>query len=312
MKRDLIGEYLAHLVVEKGFSDNTIAAYRRDLKALSDWAAPRPLEDLKREDIIAWVRWLAVDRGLQPRSIGRALAAVHSFYHFLQLDGYREDNPTADLRIPRKAFSLPVVLSTEDVERLLAGPNVETIEGVRDRAILELLYATGLRVSELVALAPEDIDFDRGLVLVRSGKGRKQRQVPCGRSALDWLRRYLELSGGGKKRRYLFASAACGRALTRQQVWRLVRRYAEMAGFWATPHVLRHSFATHMIERGADCRSVQLLLGHADIETTQIYTHLTTRKLREVYDAHHPRARLYPTVESKQICARHAREKRRF
>lgn len=287
MGRDLVKEYLLQLVVEKGASANTVESYRRDLEKLRRWSGARPVEQLGREDLSAWLRHLA-EQGLSARSITRAVAAVRGFYRFLLVDGYRADDPTADLARPRSSPALPRALHLADVERLLAAPPEESLEGVRDRALLELLYATGLRASEIIALAPSDVDMERGLLLVRSGKGQKARHVPFGRSAQEALARY-EQRLQRPARAHLFVDAR-GRGLTRQQVWRIVRRWADRVGVQATPHTFRHSFATHMLEHGADCRSVQMLLGHSDLAATQIYTHVTSARLRAVYDARHPRA----------------------
>lgn len=289
MGRDLIKEYLLQLVVEKGASANTVEAYRRDLERLRRWSGARPLELLRREDLSAWLRHLA-EQGLSARSVERAIAAVRGFYRFLLIDGHRTDDPTADLVRPRSSPALPHALHIEEVERVLAAPSEDSLEGLRDRALLELLYATGLRASEIINLAPADVDMDRGLLLVRSGKGQKGRHVPFGRSAQEALARYEERLKR-PARAYLFVDER-GRRLTRQHVWRIVRRWADQAGVQATPHTFRHSFATHMMERGADCRSVQMLLGHSDLAATQIYTHVTSARLRAVYDAHHPRALL--------------------
>ncbi len=231
--------------------------------------------------------------GLSPRSVSRALSTVRGFYRFLLVDGHLTTDPTANLISPQAGQKLPRFLTEEEMGRLLGAPDTTTAEGVRDRTLIELLYATGLRVSELVSLTRRSIDLDRGL-LNCTGKGSKQRQVPVGRGALEWLQKYQTARRAlldGRESERLFVAAG-GRALTRQAVWTTLRDYAEGAGLrGVSPHVLRHSFATHLLEHGADTRSVQAMLGHSDLATTQIYTHVTGERLRNVYEKHHPRAR---------------------
>jgi integrase/recombinase XerD len=221
------------------------------------------------------------------------LSAVRGFYRFLLLDGHVKADPTADIMPPQAGQKLPRFLTQEEMERLLQAPDTTTPEGVRDRALMELLYATGLRVSELVSLTISSVDLDTG-VLFCTGKGSKQRRVPVGRSALEWLQRH------GAARRALLAGRESqrlfvgylGRPLTRQHVWATLKREAARAGIQGvTPHVLRHSFATHLLEHGADTRSVQAMLGHSDLATTQIYTHVTSERIRSVYERHHPRSK---------------------
>ncbi|HEV3468793.1 MAG TPA: site-specific tyrosine recombinase XerD [Pyrinomonadaceae bacterium] len=294
MPRDLIREYLLYLKVEKGLAANSVGAYRRDLRRLREWAGARGRapEALDKADVSQFMMSLARG-GLAPRSTARVLAAVRGFYRFLLLDGHVSADPTAELAAPQAAQKLPRFLTQEEVERLLAAPDASTPEGVRDRAMIELLYATGLRVSELVSLPLGSVDLEGG-VLRCTGKGSKQRRVPVGRSALGWLQRHeaarrVLLDGAESPR--LFVGPR-GAALSRQTFWATLRGYAERAGLReVSPHVLRHSFATHLLEHGADTRSVQAMLGHSDLQTTQIYTHVTGARLRAVYEKHHPRAK---------------------
>ncbi|HEV2707593.1 MAG TPA: site-specific tyrosine recombinase XerD [Pyrinomonadaceae bacterium] len=295
MARDLIREHLSYVQVEKGLAANSLASYRRDLAKLRAWAESRGRQphELAKEDVSQWV--MSMTRaGLSPRSVARALSAARGFFHFLLLDGHVKADPTADIPAPQAAQKLPRFLTQEETERLLEAPDTSTTEGLRDRALIELLYACGLRVSELVSLKTGQIDLDQG-VLSCSGKGSKQRRIPVGRSALAWLEKYLHARRwllDGRDSQLLFVAGG-GRPLTRQNVWASLKRYAVAAGLsGVTPHVLRHSFATHLLERGADTRSVQALLGHSDLATTQIYTHVTSERLRSTYERCHPRARL--------------------
>ena len=291
--RDLIRELLDYLRVEKGLAQNTLASYSLDLEKLRRWAeiCGKELHALKRADMAHWGRWLE-QAGLAPRSVARAISTARGFFTYLLRDGVIREDPMSGLDAPQAPQALPKVLSCAEVEQLLSALDGETPAGLRDRALMELLYATGLRVSELVALKISDIDSERGL-LTCQGKGSKQRRVPIGRSALSWLARYLNarralVTVHGSK--YLFVSDA-GQALTRHLVWQLVKRSAQRAGIGhISPHTLRHSFATHLMQHGADSRSVQSLLGHSDLATTQVYTHMTSLHLRTTYRRCHPRA----------------------
>ncbi len=294
MPRDFIREYLLYLQVEKGLAGNSVESYRRDLGRLKDWAercgcAP---ERLGKKDLTQLLMSFTRD-GLSPRSAARALSAVRGFYRYLLLDGHIKADPTAELAAPHAEQKLPRFLTQEEMARLLEAPDTSTDEGLRDRALIELLYATGVRVSELVSLSKSSIDIDAG-ILHCTGKGSKQRRVPVGRAAIGWLQKYdaarRSLLAGAKDTNRLFIGLS-GRPLTRQNVWAALKRYADKAGILGvTPHVLRHSFATHLLEHGADTRSVQAMLGHSDLATTQIYTHVTNERLRAVYHRHHPRA----------------------
>lgn len=291
-RRNLVREYLTYLQVEKGLAGNSLQSYRRDLTRLEDWAvrAGKPVEELERPDLRAWIASLSRE-GLAPRSVSRATSAARGFYRFLMLDGHIKRHPAEDLDTPQASAHLPRFLSEDEMERLLAMPDTVTEEGLRDRAILELMYASGLRISELVSLKPSDVDMDAGLLSCH-GKGSKERRIPIGKSATRWLELY-RAAHVYRTRTHdprLFVNSL-GAPLTRQSVWTSIKRYSERAGLEnVSPHTLRHSFATHLIQHGADSRSVQSLLGHSDISTTQIYTHMTDRHLRVTYNRHHPRA----------------------
>src|SRR6266516_3804123 len=292
-ERDFVKEFLGYIQVEKGLSPNTLASYRRDLARLESWARQRKrrLPELARKDLREWIARLSRE-GLAPSSISRAVSAARGFYRFLMLDGHIKQHPAEDLDTPQRMTYLPQYLTEDEIDRLLDAPNIKTDEGVRDRTMLELMYATGLRVSELCALTARDVDINAGLVSC-FGKGSKQRHVPIGKSAIHWLHEYFpvrqRLGVEGKPELFLFR----GRAMTRQNAWSIIKKHAASAGLPdISPHTLRHSFATHLMQHGADSRSVQALLGHADISTTEIYTHMTDLHMRKAYDRFHPRARL--------------------
>jgi integrase/recombinase XerD len=288
--------YLRHLEVERRVAENTLEAYRRDLSRVAAFAATRTLSvtSLSRADLEELVRE-AMTGGLSPTSTARLVAATRSFFKYLRLSGAIAHNPAEDLQAPRKLSTLPRFLSLEDVDALLAAPDVSTPRGLRDRALLEVLYATGLRVSELVGLRLTDIRAAEGYVQCQ-GKGSKQRIVPLGNVAADWVRRYVADGRPtllrGKQNPWLFLNARGGARLSRIGFWKILKEYGKRAGVGAhlSPHVLRHSFATHLLERGADLRAIQAMLGHADLSTTQIYTHVLEARLRQVYDTFHPRA----------------------
>jgi integrase/recombinase XerD len=293
---DYVGLFLNYLRVERGLAENTLAAYRADLGQWVRFLAARGVQSpaqVTRGHIAAFLLQQQRD-GRRPATVARRLAAVRTFLKFLTAEGLVAANPAEDLGSPRLQQRLPHVLNLEEVERLLLVPDTGNPLGLRDRALLELLYATGLRVSEAVSLKAGDLDAAAGLLRCL-GKGGRERVVPVGDEALRAVERYLQRARPallkGRTSRYLFVNRR-GRPLTRQTVWKLIKRYARRAGInrEITPHTLRHSFATHLLENGADLRAVQEMLGHADIVTTQIYTHLTTRGLRAVYDRAHPRA----------------------
>ena len=291
----VIDAYLDHLRVERRLADHTLESYARDLSALAAYAAGvgGAVHALGRPALEAFVREQRA-RGLSPRSVARLVAAVRGLFRFLVLDRRLESSPADDLRPPRAWPALPTCLSIEDVDTLIAQPDVTTPLGLRDRAMIELLYATGLRVSELVGVRLADLHLDAHY-LTCIGKGSKERLVPIGEQAADWIRTYsADARGGLLKRRAsprLFLNARGG-SLSRVGFWKILKQHALRAGLPATisPHVLRHSFATHLLERGADLRAIQLMLGHADLSTTQIYTHVIETRLRTVYDRFHPRA----------------------
>jgi integrase/recombinase XerD len=287
--------YLDHLKVERGLSVNTLDAYERDLRELVAFAEARgsSILDLAQSDLVEFVGSLR-DRGLAPRSQGRHVHSARGFYRFAVREGLLQRDPMENLKPPRAFQALPRYLTTEQVETLLRAPDVEVPVGLRDRAVLEVMYATGLRASEVIGLETVNVDMDLGVVRV-FGKGRKERLVPLGREARRWVKRYLAEARGklarGRTLPVLFVSQR-GAKLSRMGLWGIVRRHAVTAGVERvlTPHVLRHSFASHLLERGADLRALQAMLGHADISTTQIYTHVTRERLRQLYDRYHPRA----------------------
>jgi len=286
--------YLRHLEVERRMAANTLLAYERDLRRLAAWAGDRRLETLERADLEAFVRETMAG-GLSPTSTARIVAALRGFYRFLRLTGRVAANPTDDLPAPRQFSALPKFLSLDEVEALLAAPDVTTVRGLRDRALIEVLYATGLRVSELISLRLTDLHLERGYVQC-TGKGSKQRVVPLGEVASTWVRRFVaEARPALLARRespWLFPNARGGAKLSRSGFWKVLKTHGRTAGIRSplSPHVLRHSFATHLLERGADLRAIQAMLGHADLSTTQIYTHVLEARLRQVYDRFHPRA----------------------
>ena len=277
--------------VEKGLAANSLHSYRFDLNKLSSkLGAPHKAT---AQDLSGYVESL-YRAGLSARSIARHITTLRNFYGFLAREGEIDRDPTEFLALPRQWTRLPKYLNREEIEKLLAAPPVEKPTGLRDRAMLELLYAAGLRVTELCRLELSAVERDLGVLRV-TGKGNKQRLVPFGVPAREAIERYL--AGGrprllkGRASRYLFVTAR-GSAMTRQAFWKLIRGYGRGVGIFhhLTPHVLRHSFATHLVEGGADLRSVQVMLGHADISTTQVYTHVAQRRLRDTVDQHHPRA----------------------
>ena len=291
-----VAEYLGALQSERGASRNTLAAYRRDLEDFHRFLSSRrlPPEAATTDDVVTWLERLR-GRGLAAASVARRLSAVRGFYRHLLREGLAGRDPTEHLDTPRAARPLPRALSRASTALLVEAPDTRRAAGVRDRAALELLYATGMRASECLGLRLEDLNLSAGYV-VCTGKGAKQRLVPVGAEALAWVRRYLhEVRPQYTRRRdsgHLFINPR-GAALSRQSLWALVRRAAAAAGLKrrVSPHVLRHSFASHLLEGGADLRSVQAMLGHADISTTQIYTHLPTAALKRMYRDFHPRAR---------------------
>jgi integrase/recombinase XerD len=290
-----VDAYLSHLAVERRLSANTVESYGRDLSQLSAAAAAleRPVETLDRRALEQFVRQL-MGEGRSPKSVARAVACFRGFYRFLVVSGHRQDNPAADVQAPRAWKTLPKFLSMDEVDKLIETPDTSQPRGLRDRALIEVLYATGLRVSELVSLRQQDLNLESGY-LTCTGKGRKQRLVQIGDEASAWLTRYIKEGRPAllKKRSSsrLFVNARGGSSLTRVGLWKILKEHGKLAGLSRTlsPHVLRHSFATHLLERGADLRAIQMMLGHSDLSTTQIYTHILDARLRAVYDKFHPR-----------------------
>jgi integrase/recombinase XerD len=291
-----ISSFLTHVRVEKGLSSNTVAAYRRDLAKFNEFAQKRKLslETATRDDLVDFLAGLYRQK-LESKTVARHLVTLRNFFRFAQIQELIAEDPSVNLESPKIRRSLPGYLRLEEVERLLVQPDAKTPLGLRDRAMLEVLYSAGLRVSELVGLRVTDLDTRVGCVRC-IGKGDKERIVPVGKKALGMVEKYLrdarpKLLGKAAGSPTLFVNRRGG-ALSRVGVWKILSSYGRRAGLRValTPHMLRHSFATHLLERGADLRSVQLMLGHADISTTQIYTHVVEERLKQIYKAHHPRA----------------------
>lgn len=293
MERDLKSDFLNYLRVERGLSANTLESYQYDLRRFETWleeTAHLGFTSVGRGEIAAFIQFLAQE-GLGSRSVARILVAVRGLFRFLNLDGVMQTDPTVNLETPRSWQTLPKFLTIEEVDLLLAQPDVDTEIGIRDRAILELLYASGLRVTEIARIRLDDLHADVG-ILRCLGKGSKERTVPVGRSFLEWSAKYLPVRRRWLRNKHsgLLFITPQGKSITRQSVWRMVKRYGDRAGLGSLhPHMLRHTFATHLVENGADLRSVQTMLGHADPTTTQIYTYVTNERLKEIYTKFHPR-----------------------
>jgi integrase/recombinase XerD len=293
-----IASFVVHVKVEKGLSANTVTAYRRDLLKFEAFAKKRKLslEAVSRDDLVDFLAGLYREK-LESRTVARHLVTLRNFFRFAQIQELITTDPSANLESPKIRRSLPGYLRLEEVERLLNQPDSKTALGLRDRAMLEVLYSTGLRVSELVGLRVGDLDSKAGCVRC-IGKGDKERIVPAGKKALAMVDRYMQEARPEMLRQAKAVGSTAlfvnrrGVALSRVGVWKILSAYGRRAGLRValTPHMLRHSFATHLLERGADLRSVQLMLGHADISTTQIYTHVVEERLKQIYKAHHPRA----------------------
>jgi integrase/recombinase XerD len=292
-----VSSFLTHVKVEKGLSVNTYAAYKRDLSKFEEFAKKRKLElgKITRDDLVDFLAGLYRQK-LESKTVARHLVTLRNFFRFAQVQEAIADDPAVNLESPKIRKSLPGYLRLEEVERLLQQPDASTAFGLRDRAMLEVLYSTGLRVSELTGLKVTDIDTKVGCVRC-IGKGDKERVVPVGKKALAIVERYLRegrpeiVKDARTNSAFLFVNRRGGK-ISRVGVWKILSNYGKQAELRTslTPHMLRHSFATHLLERGADLRSVQLMLGHADISTTQIYTHVVEERLKQVYKAHHPRA----------------------
>jgi integrase/recombinase XerD len=292
----LLDAFVIFLRAERNLAPKTVDAYAMDVR---DWLGELSrrkitVEAATRDDVLEHLAWLS-RKGLAPRSRARHLAALRGFHRFLEDEKLSPGNPTDDLDTPKHARKLPIFLTLDEVEALLKAPDVSAAAGLRDRAMIEVLYATGLRVSELVKLGNNDVNLIDGYVMVM-GKGRKERIVPLGRHAIEHVRNYVASSRPsilkGRESSALFVTPR-GKGFSRMGFWKLLRRHARTAGITKelSPHKLRHSFATHLVERGADLRAVQAMLGHADLATTQIYTHVDGQRLRTTYDKHHPRSK---------------------
>ncbi len=290
--RDYLREYLSFLQVEKGLAKNSVESYERDLQKLRTWTEKNNFDliALTRNDLREWLIDLS-GLNLSENSRRRIISALRGFYKFLQFDGHIKKNPAEDLVAPQKGLYLPKFLNRTEIENLLVVPDVSTEIGLRNRAILELMYACGLRVSEVCTLHYKDIDLDAG-ILTCKGKGSKTRRVPVGKSAIEWVKSYLTMR---RKKENIEINnifvTFLGSPINRQTIFLFIKEYAKKIGLQdVSPHTIRHSFATHLVQNSADIRSVQQMLGHADISTTQIYTHITDAHLRRTYEKFHPRA----------------------
>lgn len=293
--KELLEEFLNYLSVEKGLSKNTGYSYRNDLNKYIIYLEKNnidSIEKVRRQDITNFLLSLK-DRGISAVSISRNLVAIKGFHRFLVRENFIKEDVTSVLESPKLWKKLPDALSIDEVSKLLKAPNVRELQGIRDRAILELLYATGMRVSELVSLKVSDLNFDIGFLRC-TGKGQKERIVPAGRFAIEAAKRYLDRTRPiflkNRQNDRLFVTRF-GRNISRQTIWKLIRRYAAQARInkHLSPHTLRHSFASHLLERGADLRIVQEMLGHSNISTTQIYTHIDKGRLKLIHEKYHPR-----------------------
>src|SRR6185437_5167750 len=289
-----VSRFLDAVWLERGLSPNTLAAYRADLTALARWLGQRkvPIVDTSRADLQDFIAW-RVHEGARPRSTARQLSSFRRFFRYLVREGGIHEDPTAQIAMPKIGRSLPKSLTEEEVESLLGAPVVSDPLGNRDRTMLEVLYATGLRVSELVNLRHGQVNLNQGVIRIL-GKGNRERLIPLGEEAVRWL---IEFSSGARgeillerQTDYLFPTRR-GDRMTRQAFWHIIKRYARKAGIAKelSPHTLRHAFATHLLNHGADLRVVQMLLGHSDLSTTQIYTHVARERLKELHAQHHPR-----------------------
>jgi len=292
MNKDLLRRYLDYLAVEKGLAKNTLESYSRDLRKYFLFMGTREPREISAADVRAFLAGLS-EEGMAAPSIARCIASVRGFHKNLLTDGLADDDPTATIESPGGWKRLPKTLNSDEVVTLLNQPDPATLLGLRDKAMLELLYATGLRVSELIGLSLRDVNLERGFLVV-IGKGSKERVVPLGEIAATHVQAYLDRSRPllmkGRDSDALFVTSR-KRAMTRQMFWERIRTYVRKAGINrnVSPHTLRHSFATHLLDNGADLRAVQAMLGHADISTTQIYTHVSRERLRQIHEKYHPR-----------------------
>ena len=289
-----IERFLDAMWMERGLSENTLAAYRADLQSLKAWLEDHSIEmrEARRDQLLNFVAW-RVESGARPRSTARQLSSIRRFYRYLQRENLISQDPSENIEMPRLSRPLPKSLTEEEVESLLSVPAVDDPLGLRDRAMLEVLYATGLRVSELVKLKLSQINLRQGVVRI-TGKGSRERLVPIGEEAQRWLERYLANGRPeilrDRQAEFLFPTRRSD-SMTRQAFWHIIKRYAAKANIRKplSPHTLRHAFATHLLNHGADLRVVQMLLGHSDVSTTQIYTHVARERLKDVHAQHHPR-----------------------
>ena len=295
MSEPIIDKYLDSLWLEKGLSRNTLESYARDLEAFSGWLAEQSLVllSVRREDLLRYLS-ARLGAGIKARSIARGLSCLRGLYRYLLREHLIQLDPTLRIENPRIGRPLPDTLTEGDIERLLAAPDTSTVLGLRDRTMLEVLYATGLRVTELVSLRVTEINLRQGVVRI-TGKGSKERLVPLGEEAISWVQRYLGSGREALLKNNLYEDivfpSSRGQAMTRQTFWHRIKVHANKAGIkrHLSPHTLRHAFATHLLNHGADLRVVQLLLGHSDLSTTQIYTHVAQQRLKELHQTHHPR-----------------------
>jgi integrase/recombinase XerD len=290
----LVDRFLDAIWMERGLSENTLGAYRADLLALQQRLADKSVDlaAASRADVMDYIAW-RVQRGAKPRSTARQLSSFRRFYRYLLREGAITDDPTANIAMPKIGRALPQSLTEEEVDALLAAPNVTEPLGHRDRAMLEVLYATGVRVSELINLKMSQINLNQGVLRI-VGKGDRERLIPLGDEAQDWIREFMDGPRTEilleRQTEYLFPTRR-GDRMTRQAFWHIIKRYAKKAGVTKklSPHTVRHAFATHLLNHGADLRVVQLLLGHSDVSTTQIYTHVARERMKELHSRHHPR-----------------------
>ncbi|HUF73043.1 MAG TPA: site-specific tyrosine recombinase XerD [Gammaproteobacteria bacterium] len=290
----MIDRFLDAIWMERGLSENTLGAYRADLVALNQRLESKavPLVEARRADIMDYIAW-RVEGGAKPRSTARQLSSFRRFYRYLLREGTIGEDPTVNIAMPKIGRSLPQSLTEQDVEALLAAPKVAEPLGHRDRTMLEVLYATGVRVSELINLTLGQMNLNQGVLRI-IGKGDRERLIPLGDEAQDWIREFIDGARGEilleRQTEYLFPTRR-GDRMTRQAFWHIIKRYAKKAGISKklSPHTVRHAFATHLLNNGADLRVVQLLLGHSDVSTTQIYTHVARERMKELHERHHPR-----------------------
>jgi len=291
---ELVDRFLDAIWMERGLSQNTLGAYRADLMTLSRGLAEhdKSIDQADKADLLAFIA-KRVESGAKPRSTARQLSSFRRFFRYIMREGMRDTDPTADIEMPRIGRSLPQTLTEDEVDSLLNAPNTDEPLGHRDRAMLEILYATGLRVSELINITQSQINFNQGVLRI-VGKGDRERLIPLGEESLRWVREFIDGPRMEilleRQTDYLFPTRR-GDRMTRQAFWHIIKRYAEKANIRSkmSPHSLRHAFATHLLNRGADLRVVQLLLGHSDLSTTQIYTHVARERLKDLHREHHPR-----------------------